>query len=51
MKQTLKVLAIVALGFLAVFLVLCIYFAPVIDRTLRPCAYYPNVFIDCREEQ
>lgn len=33
-----------------IFISIMVYWWPVIDRVyIRPCHYYPNAFIDCKE--
>lgn len=52
MKLALKILQwfFTIVGVLATALI--IYYFPVIDRVvIRPCAYYPNTFADCRGER
>lgn len=53
MNKTTKIIFTVIIGILAfigaITVALFIYYAPVIDRLyMRPCHYYPNMFIDCK---
>ena len=53
MTKITKIIFTIIVGILAVIgaltVALFIYYLPAIDRlAIRPCHYYPNMFIDCR---